>query len=72
MSLFWFPILAQVGGVPTDTLVMDVGMITSGVFQGANIMILVLGAIVFLLAGFRFGVALMQGILRLIGNISIG
>ncbi len=66
------PTFAQASSVPTDTLIIDVEMVTSGIFQGANIMIVVLGAIIFLMAGFKFGVALMQGILRLIGNISIG
>ena len=65
------PAFAQ-ASVPTDTLVLDADMVTSGLFQGANIMIMVLGTIIFLLAGFKFGVSIMQGILRLISNISLG
>ena len=65
------PAFAQTS-VPTNTLMIDTTMITSGLFQGANIMILALGAVIFLMAGFKFGAQLMQGILRLIGNISVG
>ncbi len=56
----------------TATLDLDANTMTTNLFQGANIIIVALGAVMFLLAGFKLGTALLHGILNIVGNIRIG
>jgi hypothetical protein len=44
-------------------------MTTDGLFRGANIIIAALGAVMFLLAGFKLGGILIRGIVDAIGGI---
>ena len=55
----------------TDTLDLDSTTILPNLFQGANIILLALGAIVFLMAGFTFGVTILKGLMRIIGNLKV-
>ena len=61
------PTFAQ--SVSTTTLQIDQNLILPNLFQGANIILVALGAVVFLMAGFTFGVMVLRGILRVVGNI---
>lgn len=51
------------------TLDLDATELTNGLFNGANIIIAALGAIMFLMAGFRLGGILLRGIVNAVGNI---
>lgn len=51
------------------TLDLDAEELTNGLFNGANIIIAALGAIMFLMAGFRLGGILLRGIVNAVGNI---
>jgi hypothetical protein len=51
------------------TLDLDPDVVTAGLFDGANIILAALGAIMFLLAGFKLGGVLLRGIVDAIGGI---
>jgi len=58
-------ILAQ--AVPT--LALDSATVQTGLFEGANIVVGALGAIVFLLIGFQFGSSILRAISSYIGGL---
>lgn len=51
------------------TLELDPEALTDGLFTGANIIIAALGAIMFLMAGFKLGGMLLRGIIDAVGGI---
>ncbi len=51
------------------TLDIDTAEMTNRLFEGANIIIAALGAVMFLLAGFKLGGILIRGIVDAIGGI---
>ena len=51
------------------TLDIDTTEMTNRLFEGANIIIAALGAVMFLLAGFKLGGILIRGIVDAIGGI---
>lgn len=51
------------------TLDIDTDAMTNDLFRGANIIIAALGAVMFLLAGFKLGGILIRGIVDAIGGI---
>ena len=51
------------------TLDIDTNQMTNDLFRGANIIIAALGAVMFLLAGFKLGGILIRGIVDAIGGI---
>lgn len=53
----------------TTTLNIDTDAMTNDLFRGANIVIAALGAVMFLLAGFKLGGILIRGIVDAIGGI---
>lgn len=53
----------------TVTLDIDTDAMTTDLFRGANIIIAALGAVMFLLAGFKLGGILIRGIVDAIGGI---
>jgi len=59
------PAAAQVS---TDTLDLDPDELTSGLFTGANIIIAALGAIMFVLAGFKLGGQLLKAIMDAVSS----
>lgn len=59
------PAAAQVS---TDTLDLDADELTSGLFTGANIIIAALGAIMFILAGFRLGGQILRSIIDAVSS----
>ena len=52
-------------------LELDPTEMTNGLFSGANIIIAALGAIMFMLAGFKLGGALLKGIVSSVSNVKI-
>ncbi|MCP4428892.1 MAG: hypothetical protein GY803_30785 [Chloroflexi bacterium] len=67
--------LVFMGAVPSfaqtepPTLELDTDQMITGLFEGANIIIAALGAVMFLLAGFKLGGILIRGIVDAIGGI---
>lgn len=60
---------AMAPGAFAQTLDIDTDAMTTDLFRGANIIIAALGAVMFLLAGFKLGGILIRGIVDAIGNI---
>ena len=51
------------------TLALDSATVQTGLFEGANIVVGALGAIVFLLIGFQFGSSILRAISSYIGGL---
>lgn len=50
---------------------IDPTTMTNGLFSGANIIIAALGAVMFMLAGFKLGGSLLRGIVSSVSNVKI-
>lgn len=63
--------LASAGGSFAQEITLDIDTteMTNRLFEGANIIIAALGAVMFLLAGFKLGGILIRGIVDAIGGI---
>ncbi len=57
---------------PMPTLALQADVLTSGLFTGANIILLALGGIVFLLVGLAFGGKILDAIRNMVQGLRIG
>jgi len=53
---------------PVPTLAIDANVVQTGLFTGANMMLVALGSIVFLLIGFQFGGSILRAVASYIGS----
>lgn len=58
--------------VPIPTLAIDGNALTSGLFQGANIILIALAGVVFLIVGLSFGGKILTAIQAMIQGLRIG
>ena len=58
--------------VPIPTLAIDGNALTAGLFQGANIILIALAGVVFLIVGLSFGGKILTAIQSMIQGLRIG
>lgn len=71
LALFLFVLVPLAAAQDPVELELDPVEMTNGLFSGANIIIAALGAIMFMLAGFKLGGALLKGIVSSVSNVKI-
>jgi len=58
--------------VPLPTLALDPTVLTNGLFTGANIILVALGGIVFMLVGLAFGGKILDAVRNMVQGLRIG
>ncbi len=72
LGILVFSAVAAFAQTPIPTLALDPDVVTTGLFSGANIILVALGGIIFLIIGLSFGGKILEAVRNMVQGLRIG